>query len=155
MSKQKDAISLLTNVHQKVTKAFEEYKKLGDKAFKTKKKLSMNICTDLEVHTQIEEEILYPEFRKAVKDAKPLADEAKVEHDSAKELIQQIKSMDAEDDLFDAKVTVLSEYIDHHVKEEEDEMFPLLKKASIDLNELGKRMDARKQELEQALKRAN
>lgn len=155
MSKQKDAIRLLTDDHQKVTKAFEEYKKLGDKAFKTKKKLSTDICTDLEVHTQIEEEILYPEFRKAVKDAKPLADEAKVEHDSAKELIRQIKSMNAEDDLFDAKVTVLSEYIDHHVKEEEDEMFPLLKKAAIDLNELGKRMDSRKQELEQALKRAN
>ncbi len=76
-----------------------------------------------------------------------LINEAKVEHDSAKELIKQIKSMKAEDELFDAKVTVLSEYIDHHVKEEEDEMFPLLNKTSVDLTELGKRMEARKQEL--------
>lgn len=147
MANQKDAISLLKADHKNVKNAFDEYKKLGDQAFKTKKKLADEICADLELHTRLEEEIIYPAFRKAVKDAKPLADEAKVEHDSAKELIKQIKGMNAEDDLFDAKVTVLSEHIDHHVKEEEDEMFPLLNKTSVDLEELGKRMETRKQEL--------
>ena len=147
MPSQKDAISLLKADHQKVKKAFDEFKKLGDKAYKTKKKLADDICADLELHTQLEEEIFYPAFRKAVSGSKPLANEAKVEHDSAKELIRQIKEMEAEDELFDAKVTVLSEYIDHHVKEEEDEMFPLMKKASTDLNELGKALEERKQEL--------
>ena len=147
MANQKDAVSLLKADHQKVKKAFEEFKNLGDQAYKTKKKLADDICEDLEIHTRLEEEIFYPEFRKAVTGSKPLANEAKVEHDSAKELIRQIKEMNAEDDLFDAKVTVLSEYIDHHVKEEEEEMFPLLKKTSVDLTDLGKRMEARKQEL--------
>lgn len=147
MATQTDAISLLKADHENVRKAFEEFKNLGDQAFKTKKELADDICADLEIHTRIEEEIFYPEFRKAVKGAKPLANEAKVEHDSAKELIDQIKGMNAEDEMFDAKITVLSEYIDHHVKEEEDEMFPLLKKTSLDLNDLGERMEARKQEL--------
>lgn len=147
MASQKDAISLLKADHQKVKKAFEEFKKLGDQAFKTKKKLADDICADLELHTQLEEEIFYPAFRKAVSGSRPLANEARVEHDSAKELIQQIRDMKAEDDLFDAKVTVLSEYIDHHVKEEENEMFPLFKKSSTDLNDLGKRIEERKQEL--------
>lgn len=147
MANPKDAISLLKADHKNVKKAFKEFSSLGDQAFKTKKKLADEICADLELHTRIEEEIFYPEFRKAVTGAKPLINEAKVEHDSAKELIKQIKSMKAEDELFDAKVTVLSEYIDHHVKEEENEMFPLLNKTSVDLTELGKRMEARKQEL--------
>ncbi len=147
MPNQKDAISLLKADHQKVKKAFKEYQELGDQAYKSKKKLADDICTDLEIHTQIEEEVFYPEFRKAVSKSKSLADEAKVEHDSCKELIKQIKDMDAKDDLFDAKLLVLSEYVNHHVKEEEDEMFPPMKKASVDLDELGERLETRKQEL--------
>lgn len=147
MSGQMNAITLLKDDHENVRKAFDEFKALGAQAYQSKKKLADEICADLELHTQLEEEIFYPEFRKAVNDADPLANEAKVEHDSARELIQQIKDMKAEDQLFDAKVTVLSEYIDHHVKEEEDEMFPRLKETSTDLDELGKRIKARKEEL--------
>lgn len=147
MAKQKDAISLLKADHKDVKRAFEEFSKLGDKAFKTKKKLADDICVDLEIHARLEEEIFYPEFRKAVENSRPLVNEAKVEHDSARDLIRQIKAMNAEDELFDAKVTVLSEYIEHHVKEEEDEMFSLMDGTSIDLTELGKRMETRKQEL--------
>ncbi len=147
MAKQKDALSLLKEDHKNVKTAFEEFKSLGDQAYKSKKKLADHICSELEIHTQIEEEIFYPAFRKAVTGSTPLANEAKVEHDSSKELIREIKGMKAEDELFDAKVTVLSEYINHHVKEEENEMFPLMRKTSVDLTELGARMEARKQEL--------
>ena len=76
-----------------------------------------------------------------------LLDEAEVEHASAKDLIAQIQGMDADDDLYDAKVTVLGEYVDHHVKEEEGEMFPKCKKADMDLVELGAELEARKAEL--------
>ena len=81
------------------------------------------ICNELTVHAQIEEEIFYPAVRKAIDDG-DLMDEALVEHAGAKELISQLEAMDPEDELYDAKVTVLGEQIDHHVKEEEGEMFP-------------------------------
>lgn len=144
---QKDAISLLKEDHQNVKSAFKEFHGLGAQAYKTKKSLADQICKELVVHTQIEEEIFYPEFQKAVKASKGLVNEAKVEHDTAKDLIDQIRKMDAKDELFDAKVTVLSEYVDHHIKEEEDEMFPLLKKTTVDLAALGKQMEERKKEL--------
>lgn len=147
MNKQKDVIDFLKNEHRNVEDAFDAFVELGPQAYKSKKSLADKICTDLEVHTQIEEEIFYPAFRKAAPKERPLADEAKVEHDSSKALIQDIKKMKAEDDLFDAKVKVLSEHIAHHIKEEENEMFPLMKKSSDNLVELGERMESRKQEL--------
>lgn len=146
-SKQTDAVSLLKIDHQKVKDAFEKYQELGPKAYKAKKSLADQICKELEVHTAIEEEIFYPEVRKGVKDSKGMLNEAKVEHDSAKELIKQIKKMEASEELFDAKVTVLAEYVKHHIKEEEDEMFPLMKKADVDLVSVGEQMEKRKKEL--------
>ena len=142
-----DAISLLTADHQEVREAFEEFEELGDKAFVGKRKLADKICTDLLVHAQIEEEILYPKFAEAVKKARPLEREARVEHASARDLIRQIQAMDSEDEMFDAKVTVLSEYIEHHVKEEQSEMFPLIREAGMDTQELGRQLWDRKQEL--------
>lgn len=146
-SKQKDAISLLKDDHQNVKKAFKEFQELGAQAYKTKKSLADKICKELVAHTKIEEEIFYPEFQKAVSSSKGLVNEAKVEHDTAKDLIDQIGRMDAEEELFDAKVKVLSEYVEHHIKEEEDEMFPLVKKTDMDLADLGKRMQERKEKL--------
>lgn len=145
--KHPDAISLLKDDHQNVKSKFKEFHELGAQAYKTKKSLADDICKELVVHTKIEEEIFYPEFQKAVNASKGLVNEAKVEHDTAKDLIAQIRKMDAQDELFDAKVKVLSEYVNHHIKEEEDEMFPQLKKTGVDLVDLGKRMEERKKEL--------
>ena len=105
------------------------------------------ICKELKVHTQIEEEIFYPATRAALPKEDDLLDEAQVEHDGAKDLIRQLDAMKPEDDFFDAKVTVLGEYIKHHVKEEHEEMFPKVRKTKLDLRELGMRMAFRKQEL--------
>ena len=104
------------------------------------------ICQELTVHATIEEEIFYPAVRQAIKDD-ALMNEAKVEHASAKDLIAQIKAMDADDEMFDAKVTVLGEYIDHHVKEERNEMFAKARKTKLDLVKLGEQLLQRKQEL--------
>ncbi len=146
-----DAIALLKEDHAKVSAMFKQYDKLGDKANATKLELARKICKELKVHTQIEEEIFYPATRAALPKQDDLFDEAQVEHDGAKALIRQLDAMKPEDDLFDAKVTVLSEYIKHHVKEEHEEMFPKVRKTKLDLRELGMRMAFRKQELAKQL----
>jgi hemerythrin-like domain-containing protein len=141
-----DAIALLKADHAAVSKMFKEYDGLGDKAHAKKLKLARKICTELKIHTQIEEEIFYPPVRAALPKEDDLLDEAQVEHDGAKDLIMQIDAMEPGDDLFDAKVT-LSEYIKHHVKEEHEEMFPKVRKTDLDLKELGMRLAYRKAEL--------
>jgi hemerythrin-like domain-containing protein len=103
------------------------------------------ICNALKMHTTIEEEIFYPAVRQAIHED-DLMDEALVEHAGAKDLIAQLQSMEADDDLYDAKVTVLGEQINHHVEEEEGEMFPKAKRAKVDLTELGAEMAARRAE---------
>jgi hemerythrin superfamily protein len=103
------------------------------------------------VHATIEEEVFYPAAREALGEDADLVDEADIEHASAKELIAQIEGSSPEDDHFDARVKVLGEYIDHHVKEEEGEMFPKVKKAKLDTAALGTALVARKEELIAAL----
>ncbi|MDQ3267865.1 MAG: hemerythrin domain-containing protein [Pseudomonadota bacterium] len=142
-----DAIELLKNDHSQVKAAFKEYETLENKAYASKKKLADLICSDLVKHTIIEEEIFYPVVQNGSNEAQDLIDEALVEHASAKELIAQIQAMAPEDDLFDARVKVLSEQIEHYVKEEEKEMFPLAKKIKLNLVELGERRAARKVQL--------
>jgi hemerythrin superfamily protein len=144
----KDAIALLKQDHANVKAMFKEFEELGDRAFASKKKLADKICLELTKHATAEEEIFYPAVRAASKEAEDLLDEATVEHSSAKDLIAQIGEMDPHDDLFDAKVKVLGEYINHHVKEEEGEMFPLAKKASLDLQALAGEIEARKDEVD-------
>ena len=100
----------------------------------------------LTVHAEIEEEIFYPAMRESVDDELTL-DEAEVEHASAKELIDQLEGMDPGDALYDAKVIVLGEYVDHHVQEEENEIFPQAEKSGIDLDDLGAELASRKREL--------
>ena len=150
-AKTKDAIALLTNDHREVKEMFEQYDALGERATTKKKNLADEICTALTLHSMVEEEIFYPAVRAAVKDAADLMDEAEVEHASAKELIAQIQEMDPGDDLYDAKVKVLGEQIEHHVKEEEKEMFPKAKKAGLDLVALAEEMLSRKEELSATL----
>ena len=142
-----DAITLLKTDHSTVSKLFAEYDKLGDKAHAKKLKLARKICNELKVHAQIEEEIFYPATRAALPKEDDLLDEAQVEHNGAKDLIAQLDAMQPGDELFDAKVTVLGEYIKHHVKEEHEDMFPKVRKTDLDLKELGMRMAFRKAEL--------
>ena len=145
----KDAISLLTEDHKKVKEMFMDFDKLTKSTKKDAEKgaLVQKICEELTVHTQIEEEIFYPAVRAAIDDD-DLMDEADVEHSGAKELIAQLEDMEPGDDHYDAKVTVLGENIDHHVKEEQDEMFPKAKKAKLDLEALGAEMLERRKELQ-------
>jgi len=142
-----DAIELLTADHRKVKALFEEYDNLSDRSVATKKKLATEICLELTRHATAEEEIFYPVVRQAAGDSEDLVDEALVEHACAKDLISQILNMKPGEDLYDAKIKVLSEQIDHHVKEEESEMFPKARKAGLDLVTLGEAIAARKDEI--------
>ena len=141
---QRDAIALLRADHQEVQNLFDKFEKT--RSDDRKAALAEQICNELTVHAQIEEEIFYPAAREAVRD-KDLLDEATVEHQSAKDLIAQIESSKPGDELFDAKVKVLGEYIRHHVKEEQNELFPQVRKTKLDLKALGERLMARKQQL--------
>jgi hypothetical protein len=140
-----DAIALLKADHQLVQGLFDQYEKARTEDRKAT--LAEQICRELTVHAQIEEEIFYPAARAAIRE-EDLIDEATVEHASAKDLIAQIESGEPGDELFDAKVKVLGEYIKHHVKEEHNELFPQVRKTKLDLKELGNRLQARKTELQ-------
>jgi len=143
-----DAIGMLIADHKKVQKAFKDFEKLKEGGSKRgKSDIVRQTCADLTVHTMIEEEIFYPAARKAIKDM-DVMDEATVEHAGAKELIAQLESMQPGDDLYDAKFTVLGESVNHHIREEQNEMFPKVRKTKLDLNALGEQMAQRKAELE-------
>lgn len=143
-----DAIKLLTDDHKQVKGLFQKYSKLieNDADGYERQPLAEQICMMLTVHALIEEEIFYPAAREAAVDS-DLLDEAEVEHASAKDLIAQIRGMNPGDDLYDAKLTVLGEYIDHHVKEEQNELFPKCVKSSMDLKAIGTELTTRKQKL--------
>lgn len=145
-----DAIALLQQDHRKVEALFEEFEQTQNKAAKAV--IAAKICLELRVHTQIEEEILYPPAHKEIEHE--LVDEATVEHAGAKDLIHQIETMSPGEHLYDAKVKVLSEYIKHHVKEEETEMFPKLR-GHLNLHDLAERLSKRKVELIKAYAKAN
>lgn len=139
-----DAISLLKADHEKVSRLFADFEKADSS--EEKKKLVSEICTELSVHTQLEEEIFYPAFKAANKD-KLLVPEATVEHETIKDLIEQLEGAEPNGEVYDAKVKVLSEYVKHHVKEEHSEMFIEEKTDSLDLDELGALMIERKADL--------
>ena len=143
-----DAVSLLSADHAEVKQMFETYRQLVDENADDEQRgeLARKICSMLTVHAEIEEEIFYPAMRDSVDDELTL-DEAEVEHASAKELIEQLEGMDPDDALYDAKVIVLGEYVDHHVQEEENEIFPQAEKSGIDLDDLGAELASRKREL--------
>jgi len=142
-----DAISLLVADHVRVAKLFAEFAALkehgGDDA---KSALAAQIIDELTVHTALEEELFYPAVREAIDDD-DLMDEALVEHAGAKQLIAQLQAADPDDELYDAKVTVLGEQIEHHVAEEEGNMFAQARGADVDMDTLGTLMLARKAEL--------
>jgi len=141
-----DAIALLKADHRKVEDLFEQFEKA--RTGSAKQKICHEICTELKIHTMIEEEIFYPALRGKIED--DTLDEGYVEHDGAKVLINDLESAGPDADFYDAKVTVLSEEIKHHVKEEEapkEGMFAQARATDVDLVELRDRMLARKEEL--------
>lgn len=143
-----DAIELLQEDHRQVEALFTEYEQLAaGNDIDAKEALALEICEMLTVHAQVEEEIFYPAARQALGDETELVDEAEEEHADAKQLIAEIEEMTAEDSDFDAKVKALGEAINHHVEEEEGEMFPKLKESGMDTQALGDQMAERKQEI--------
>jgi hypothetical protein len=143
-----DATTLLMKDHKDVKALFRRYDRLtkAEAGGDERQRLATQICEMLTAHATVEEEIFYPAVRGAGVDS-DLLDEAEVEHASAKDLIAQIRSMGPDDDLYDAKVSVLGEYIDHHVQEEEGEMFPKARRAKVDLEGLVEPLKRRKAEL--------
>jgi hemerythrin-like domain-containing protein len=144
-----NAIALLKSDHAEVADLFEKYEKRANRLdSRAKSALAREICEALTIHATIEEEIFYPACKEHLEDAEDLLAEAKVEHQSLKELIGKIEGEKPGTDEFDAEVTVLGEYVKHHVKEEQNELFPKVRKSDMDLDELGKRLTARKSELQ-------
>jgi hemerythrin superfamily protein len=145
-AKKLDAIELLKRDHADVKKAFKEFEKAKYKDPNACKEFVMSICMAIEMHAKVEEEIFYPAVRARIKDD-DLMNEAQVEHNSAKVLIGDIEKMSGDDPMLKATATVLAEYIQHHVKEEENEMFPKVRRAKLDLEGLAQQILERKDQL--------
>jgi hemerythrin superfamily protein len=147
-----DAIALLTADHKAVKALFKQFEELTkqEDASEQKARIVEQICNELTMHAQVEEELFYPAVRDAIDDD-ALMDEADIEHASAKEIIAQLEEMEPGDDHYDARVAVLREYVDHHVKEEEGEMFVKARKADLDTVALGEQIAERKDELKDEL----
>lgn len=139
-----DAIALLRADHKKVSALFDQFEKT--RSAKRKQALVSQICLELTVHARIEEEIFYPAVKAALKD-KELVPEATVEHASVKDLIAQVRDVEPDGEMYDARVKVMAEFVKHHVKEEQNEMFPKAKATRLDMAALGARLMARKEEL--------
>ena len=142
--KTQGATALLRADHKKVADLFADYEAARSPA--KKKKLVAQICIELSVHAQVEEEIFYPAVKKALKD-KVLVPEAMVEQATLKDLIAQVEFIEPDGEMYDAKIKVLSEYVKHHVKEEQNEMFPKAVATRLDMAALGAELSARKAEL--------
>ena len=140
----KDAIAMLRADHRKVSALFDDFEAARSAA--KKKMLVAQICEELTVHTALEEEVFYPAVKAAMRD-KELVPEATVEHASVKDLIAQVKDVEPDGEMYDAKVKVMSEFVKHHVKEEQNEMFPKAQQTRLDMVALRDEMMARKQVL--------
>ncbi len=143
------AIDILTEDHKHVMKMFTDFEKLRldeDSDEDAKQILVERTCTELTIHSQVEEEFFYPALREALDDTSML-DEAEVEHGIASQLIAELESMQPDDELYDAKFTVLGEYVRHHIEEEQEKIFPKAKKAKLSLESLGEDIRQRKEEL--------
>ena len=146
-AKKDDAIAMLQEDHKRVQQLFEDFEDAHEEEDDaTAQEIAEIAIAELQVHAALEEEIFYPALREQIEDEE-LIDQAEVEHQSAKTLMGQLKDMPAEDPKFAATFKVLAEYVRHHVKEEEGEIFKQVKKAKVDTQELGGRLAARKKEL--------
>jgi hemerythrin-like domain-containing protein len=144
------AIELLMADHRKVEDLLEQYEGEKDADEETRRAIAQKICNELTVHAQVEEEILYPWLRENLDDV-AMVEEAEIEHGTAKDLIAQIEDSDAVDEAYNARVKVLGEYVKHHVKEEETEIFPAVEGEKEALDELGQQIASRKDEIMEEL----
>jgi hemerythrin-like domain-containing protein len=147
------AIKMLMEDHKKVTKMFDQFEKMQkakDEDSEAKQLLVETVCNALTIHAQLEQEIFYPAAREAIDD-KDLLDEAEVEHATARQIITELMAMQPGDPLYEAKFTVLGEYVKHHIQEEEKELFPAVKKAKLDFDSLGQEIQQRKIDLRKEL----
>ena len=139
-----DAVSMLKRDHREVDALFMAFEEA--KTSRQKQSIAKRFCQALTVHAAIEEQIFYPAASRALDDDF-MIDEARVEHMHLKELVSQIEAMTPSDALFEAKCHVLQEYVRHHVKEEEREMFPQLRATNMDMDAIGEKMMLRRQQL--------
>ena len=144
-----DVFNLLKKDHKEVKQLFKKIEKSSDSAVKQREKTFQQIVKELDIHTQVEEQIVYPRL-KEIKQFKDLIGEAYEEHHVAKQLIKEIEALSADNEQWKAKVSVLKEIIEHHVEEEEKELFPKAQKAlgKDESKELGKRVEQEKQRLQ-------
>jgi hemerythrin superfamily protein len=138
--------------HRKVEDLFEQYDQEKDSDEGTRREIAQKICAELTIHAQVEEELFYPWLRENLEDDDmDMVEEAQVEHQTAKDLIAQLEGASDIDEVYNAKVKVLSEYIKHHVQEEENEIFPEVRDEQEELDELGQEIVARKAELKEEM----
>jgi hemerythrin superfamily protein len=145
-----NALDLLKHDHDEVENMFEQFEEIKDNGDDAQKEeLVARICHALTIHAQIEEQIFYPAARRVLQDqGQDLLNEAAVEHQTQKDIVGRLEMAPTSDPLYDAGVKVLSEYVKHHVREEENELFPHVRATDLDLVALGQQLAQRKQELE-------
>lgn len=147
--KEMDAYALLEEDHKRVQKLFKEFEKADREDTDAMRQLVETACDELEIHAALEEELFYPMLSAALEeDEQELVAEAQVEHDAAKQLIEQLRSLQPGDPMYAATFTVLGEYVNHHIEEERKEIFKHAKRAKIDAEELGEQLAQRKQEMQ-------
>jgi hemerythrin-like domain-containing protein len=142
-----DAIDLLKQDHEYVKQAFRRFERMDREDHESLRGLVSAVCAALKAHADVEEKLFYPAVRAKIEDQEVI-EEAEVEHDSAKALIRRLERMKPDDPKYAATFTVLGEYVKHHVKEEESEIFPKAKRRKVNLKTLGKKLMARKIRLE-------
>lgn len=152
-AQQTDAISLLLEDHRKVLKLFDEFKQMcqdENAADEAKQDLVDTACNELTLHAQLEQDLVYPALRDSLAEGM-LIEQALIEHQSATQLINELQMMQAGDEFYDAKFLVLSEYVRHHINEEQDKIFPQAKDAKLDLMAMGEQLQQRKQALQEEM----
>lgn len=145
-----DGLEMLEDDHRRVDRLFKDFEGAGDQAFKTKQGIAEKVIEELTIHSEMEEQVLYPFAQEQIEDAEENVRESFEEHHVVDQLMKEIGGMQPEDEQFDAKVTVLIENVRHHIEEEEGELFPKIRKAlgTERLEELGERMKEVKQRLQ-------
>jgi hemerythrin superfamily protein len=153
-SKSVEAIDMLKQDHDKVEKGFKQFEEMDRDDAASCRELITTVCEELKVHSTLEEEVFYPAAREVIDD-EDIVNEAAIEHETARMLIDQLENMPEDDPNYHATFTVLGEYVRHHIKEEEKEIFPALRKSDLDLATLGERMRERRQELVGEMEKAH
>jgi hemerythrin-like domain-containing protein len=146
-----DVLAILQADHKRVQKLFKQFEKADREDPEALRGIAEQACMELQIHAKLEEEIFYPALREAIDpEEMEMMDEASVEHDSAKQLIAQLRELEPSDDKYAATFTVLGEYVQHHVEEEEKEMFKQARRAKLDMQALGEQIQERRAQLKGA-----